>query len=408
MLKFELKKVFARTSNKIALLILLGVMGVTCYFAMGVSWVDENGETHRGPAAVAQLRAMQKEWAGYLDEEAIRRVIEENQRIQSMPEAQSDNLRDSEISYSRGQGLLEIRNLLNSSFASGFREHDYYRMDSLTPEDAPDFYTNRVRLLREWLAEEAKDQFSEEEKAFLVKRYESLETPFYYDYAKGWAQMFEFSPTIVMLTMLVLGYLVAGIFSSEFTWKSDAIFFTSLYGRNRAVQAKIKAGFCLVTGIYFAVFLLYSGIVLAYFGADGWNLAVQADRGGWKCFYHIAIWQKYLLIAAGGYVGCLFISFLCMLVSARTRSAVVAVMVPFVLIFLPSFLANISGATAQKIIGLLPDQLLQTGTTLNLFNLYSVGGKILGAVPILLALYSLLTVILWPVIYREYRHQQIS
>ena len=31
MLKFELKKVFARTSNKIALLILLGVMGVTCY-----------------------------------------------------------------------------------------------------------------------------------------------------------------------------------------------------------------------------------------------------------------------------------------------------------------------------------------------------------------------------------------
>ena len=179
MLKFELKKVFARTSNKIALLILLGVMGVTCYFAMGVSWVDENGETHRGPAAVAQLRAMQKEWAGYLDEEAIRRAIEENQRIQSMPEAQSDNLRDSEISYSRGQGLLEIRNLLNSSFASGFREYDYYRMDSLTPEDAPDFYTNRVRLLREWLAEEAKDQFSEEEKAFLVKRYESLETPFY-------------------------------------------------------------------------------------------------------------------------------------------------------------------------------------------------------------------------------------
>ena len=175
MLKFELKKVFARTSNKIALLILLGVMGVTCYFAMGVSWVDENGETHRGPAAVAQLRAMQKEWAGYLDEEAIRRAIEENQRIQSMPEAQSDNLRDSEISYSRGQGLLEIRNRLNSSFASGFREYDYYRMDSLTPEDAPDFYTNRVRLLREWLAEEAKDQFSEEEKAFLVKRYESLD-----------------------------------------------------------------------------------------------------------------------------------------------------------------------------------------------------------------------------------------
>lgn len=45
---------------------------------------------------------------------------------------------------------------------------------------------------------------------------------------------------------------------------------------------------------------------------------------------------------------------------------------------------------------------------LQLFNLYSVGGKILGAVPILLLLYSLLTIALWPVISREYRHKQIS
>ena len=226
MLKYELKKVFARTGNRIALLLLLAVMAVTCYFAMSVSWVDGNGDTHRGPAAVAQLRAAQKEWAGYLDEEAIRRVIAENQRRNGMPEAQSNNLRDSEINYSRGQGFLEIRWLLNYSFANGFRESDYYRTDSLTPEYAPYFYTNRIRLLQEWLAEEAKDQFSEAEKAFLIKQYESLETSFYYDYAKGWMQLFEFAPTIVMITMLVLGYLVAGIFSNEFTWKSDAIFYT--------------------------------------------------------------------------------------------------------------------------------------------------------------------------------------
>lgn len=408
MFGYELKKVFAKTSNRIALLLLLMILGVTCYFAMGVSWVDENGDTRRGPAAVAQLRAMQKEWAGYLDEETIRQVIRENQRINSMPEAKSDNLRDSEITYGRGQGIMEIRNLLNNSFANGFREYDYYRADSLTPEDAPDFYTNRIRLLQEWLTEEAQDQFSEAEKEFLINRYNSLETPLYYDYVKGWTQLFEYSPTVVMITMLVLGYLVAGIFSNEFTWKSDAIFYASFYGRDRAVRAKLKAGFCLVTGIYFAAFVLYSGIVLAYLGADGWNMAVQVDRSGWKCFYHITMWQKYLLIAAGGYIGCLFISFLCMLVSARTRSAVAAVMLPFVLIFLPSFLANIYSPVVQKIIGLLPDQLLQTGTALSLFNLYPILGKILGAVPIMLVLYTLLTVVQWPLIYREYRHKQIS
>lgn len=408
MFGYELKKVFAKTSNRIALLLLLMILVVTCYFAMGVSWVDENGDTRRGPAAVAQLRAMQKEWAGYLDEETIRQVIRENQRIKSMPEAKSNNLRDSNITYGRGQGIMEIRNLLNNSFANGFREYDYYRADSLTPEDAPDFYINRIRLLQEWLTEEAQDQFSEAEKEFLINRYNSLETPLYYDYVKGWTQLFEYSPTVVMITMLVLGYLVAGIFSNEFTWKSDAIFYASFYGRDRAVRAKLKAGFCLVTGIYFAVFMLYSGIVLAYLGADGWNMAVQAEGSGWKCFYHITIWQKYLLIAVGGYIGCLFISFLCMLVSAGTRSAVVAVMLPFVLIFLPSFLSNIYSPVVQKIIGLLPDQLLQTGTALSFFNLYPILGKILGAVPIMLVLYTLLTVVQWPLIYREYRHKQIS
>lgn len=387
---------------------MLAVVGVTCYFAMGVSWVNEDGDTVKGPAAVARLRTAQREWAGYLDEERIRQVIMENQRIHSMPEARSDNVRDSEITYGREQGIMEIRRLLNCSFSNGFREYDYYRTDSLTPEDAPAFYSNRIRLLKEWLEGEAKDQFSEAEKQFLIDRYESLETPFYYDYALGWTQVFEFAPTIVMVTMLVLGYLVAGIFSNEFTWKADAVFYSSLHGRDRAVGAKLKAGFCLVTGVYLAVFLLYSGGVLAYLGVDGWELSVQVSQGDWKCLYHITMWQKYLLIAAGGYVGCLFISFLCMLVSARTRSAVVAVMLPFVLIFLPSFLSNISSHTAQKIIGLLPDQLLQTGTALNLFNLYPLGGRIMGAVPILLAVYSAAAAVLWPVIYREYRRKQIS
>lgn len=56
----------------------------------------------------------------------------------------------------------------------------------------------------------------------------------------------------------------------------------------------------------------------------------------------------------------------------------------------------------------LPDQLLQTGAALNMFNLYSIGGRVVGAVPILLTVYTLLTVCLWPIIYEVYRHKQIG
>lgn len=408
MLKYEMKKVFSKTSSKLAVLVLLIVMGISCFFALDVSYVDEEGISRKGLTAVSELRAVQKEWSGYLDEEKIREVIAENRRIRNTPEALSQNVTQSNIAYGWGQGIKEIRNLLNCAYAKEFREYDYYQADSLTEDAAADFYKNRTRLLKEWLEGEAKDQFSDEEKEYLIHQYDSLETPIYCDYMTGWQRLFEFAPTIVMLTMLILGYLVAGIFSNEFAWKSDAVFFSSAYGRNKAVSAKIQAGFWIVTIIYFAAFLLYTGIVLLYLGADGGSLQVQASWTTWKCFYNITNWQKYLIIVFGGYIGCLFISFLSMLVSAKTKSSVLAVMIPVLLIFIPSFIANIDSPLVNKIIGLLPDQLLQAGNGLDYFNLYLIGGMVVGEVPIIIILYVVLTIILLPVLYQTYRHSQIN
>lgn len=78
------------------------------------------------------------------------------------------------------------------------------------------------------VADEAKYQFSQVEKEYLTQQYETLDIPFYYDYMKGWEQVLEFSPTVIMVMMLILGYLVAGIFANEFTWKADAIFLLRL------------------------------------------------------------------------------------------------------------------------------------------------------------------------------------
>lgn len=407
MIQYEWKKIFLRTSSRIALCLLLAVVGITCIFAADVSYVDENGKEKTGPAAIAALKESQKEWAGPLDAEKLSQVIEENLRVRSTPEALSNNTIENNIAFHWGQGFSEIRNLLNCSF-SEFRAYDYYRADSLTVKDASSFYENRLLSLKEWLNGEARDQFSEPEKNYLINQYENLAAPLTYDYMSGWEQLFTFAPTIVMITMLILGYLTSGIFSGEYSWKSDAIFFTSFYGRDRAVAAKIRAGFLLVTALYLAAFLLYTGILLLYLGADGWNCPVQSSWTSWKCLYNITNLQKYILIALGGYIGCLFMSFLSMLVSAKTKSAVPAVMLPVILIFLPSFIGNINSPLINKIIGLLPDQLLQTGTALNYFNLYTLGGAVLSSVPILLAIYTLLTAILLPILYRQYTSQEIG
>ena len=60
----------------------------------------------------------------------------------------------------------------------------------------------------------------------------------------------KYAPTIMMLMVLIVGFLVAGIFSDETQLKADSIFFSSKLGRKQAITAKIMAGFIIDTAIY--------------------------------------------------------------------------------------------------------------------------------------------------------------
>ena len=403
MVKFEIKKVFLRRGNQIAVALLAVLLCVVCFFAGNISYVNESGETETGFQAVKKLREEQKKWSGPLDEAKIRKVIEENNKISQTPEAKSEDFQENDKAFHKKQGFQEIRNLLNYAYAEGFRDYNYFRADSLKPEDASKFYENRIVLLKEWLSGEGKALFSETEKEYLIKKYESLQTPFFYDYVEGWKQLFLYFPTILMILMLVLGYLISGIFAREFQWKADSILFSSMYGKNKAVSAKVKACFYIVTGIYWCTVLLYTGAVLLYLGADGAFCPVQANSSGWKSFYEMTNMEKYILCAVGGYLGCLFISFLTMLVSGKTKSSVAAVVLPFVLLFLPSFLSNINHPAAAGILGLLPDRLLQLAQGTANFTLYEIGGKVLDGIYLLFPVYSVFCALLLPVLKRMYR-----
>lgn len=404
---YEIRKVFLRKGSKIAIAFILVVIAVVLYFIIGENmYINENGDAEKGLAAISKVRELKREWSGKLTEEQIRRVIEENIRISQTPEALSDDFQQNDIAFSQKQGFGDIRNLLNYSYG-GFNDYNYYLADSLSPDDAPYFYSNRIKNLENWLETDAKDQFSTEEKEYLISNYEKLKTPLYYEYQDGWKSLFQYSPTIIMILTMVLGFLCAGIFSGEFHQKASAVFYSSYYGRNRAIWAKVKAGFIIITGIYWAVIFLYTGLVLGILGADGAKCPIQSTMTGWKSIYNITNSQEYLLIVLGGYLGCLFMLVLCMLVSAKTNSSVVAVTVPFVFIFLPSFLSGTNIALLNKTLGLLPDQLLQMNQVVKYFNVYQIDSKVFRAAPVLIILYFILTMLAIPMVYRVYRKKEV-
>ena len=407
MLRYEIKKCFSKTANKIGLLILTVVLIIVSYFAVTyVDYVDEDGNNRTGIIAVRSLRDMKNQWAGYITEDVLREVIVQNALVNASAEYQSNDVQENNKAYSKKQGFSDIRDMINHAFC-GFREYNYYRADSVTTEEVSEFYTKRISNLEEWLySDEAKDQFTDMEKQFLIKQYEQLEIPLYYEYADGWIALLEYAPSIIMLMVLITSFFVSGIFSNEFQLKADAIYFSTKYGRNKAVKSKVEAGGIIITIIYWVVVLLYSAIVLGILGADGANCAIQAGFGSWKSFYNITYFENYLLTMVGGYIGSLFILTISMLISAKTKSTVLSVTVPFIFVFLPSFLSGFSALT--EILGLLPDQLLQMNVAIKYFNLYQYGDRVIGAVPIIMILYAVLYVLMVPILYRVYQKAEIK
>ncbi len=404
---FELKKIFSKSFNKAALILLAASLCVVSCFAIRyVDYVDESGKKTVGIAAARALREKKNEWAGRLTEDVLRKVLEENARINDSAEYLSDDVTENNKAYAKKQGFSDIRGMINEAFCD-FRDYDYYRADSVTPEEIGSFYERRTANLAKWLySEEQKSLYSERERLFLIERYEKLETPYYYEYADGWKTLLEYAPTIIMTSVLFMSFFAAGIFSDETRLKADSIFFSSRFGRNKAVRAKISAGFLAITSIYWATIFLYSGIVLTALGAGGANCAIQTGMAGWKSFYNVTFLQEYLLTVLGGYIGNLFILFLSMFVSAKTRSKTFAVTIPFILLFLPSFLNGIP--VLSKALGLLPDQLLQITAAMETFNLYQIGTKVTGSLSIILTMYLILLIVILPVLYQVYRKTEIK
>lgn len=407
MLHFELKKIFLKPVNKILLVILAVALCAVSYLAIdSVTYVDRNGDSITGGDAAKALREEKNQWAGYITEDVLLKVVEENAMISNSEEYHSNDVKENNMAYAKTQGFSDLRDIINRAFCS-FQEYDYYKADNVTKEEVGSIYDRRITNLVEWLGSDQEgSNYSEEKKQFFVEQYKKLKTPFYYEYADGWEALLSYASTIIMLLVLITGFLVSGIFSDEIGLKADAVFFSAKLGRNKAITAKIGTGFLVITCAYWVTMLLYSGIVLTALGADGAGCAIQIGLSGWKSFYNITYFQEYLLTMFGGYLGNLFILTLSMLVSAKTHSRVFAVTIPFILLFIPSFLSGIS--VLSEVLGLFPDQLLQICTAVKLFNTYQFGNKVIGAVPIILIAYTILYCFLLPALYRIYKKTEIK
>lgn len=152
MVIFELKKIFLKPINKIAFVILAATLCIVSYLAIDyVDYVDANGDRITGIAAARALREDKNKWSGYITEDVLIKVLEENSIIINSEQYLSYDLKEQEKAYSKTQGFSDIREMINRAFC-GFQEYNYYRADSVTKGEVVSFYDRRTMNLKEWLS----------------------------------------------------------------------------------------------------------------------------------------------------------------------------------------------------------------------------------------------------------------
>ena len=411
---YELKKVFSSFGSKVCMIIYACIIFLSCWLSstgrlnLGVVWINEQGENEYGISAVKKIHNAQNEWEGWLTEEKLNAVLKENRRINLTPQAQSDVKQQQNIAYGWTQGFAPIKMLMGSFCTDDFQKYDYYIADELTEIDEKSFYNNRINNLRKWLNDEsgrAYSKFSEQEKAYFIHQFEELGTPFYFEYHEGWYQLLDNANYISLLVTLICGFLISGIFSNEFKWRSDVIYFSSELGKDKCTVAKIKAGILIVSVLYWGAMLFYCLFTLCYLGFGGAKCVIQWEL--WNSIYNLKMWQACGVTLVCGYIGNLFLVTLSMYISAKTRSTTFAVTVPYILVFLPSFLEGIVG-WLDNILLLKPGRLLEAYQCLRSFDVLTIYDRVFRALDVSAPLYLLLSVLLLPKIYREYRNKQIA
>ena len=403
MLRFEVKKVFSKSKNRIAVIVLFVILIITGVLTINrVEYVDESGNHSVGISAAKNLREAKNEWAGYLTEDTFRKVLEENRTINNSKEALSDDIEEQDKAYAKKQGISSIIDVINYAF-SEYRDYNYFAADNVADDEVKTIYEKRISTLKDFL-DSGEETFTEGERNYLIQQYENLETPFYYEYMDGWSALLQNISTFILFLALVIGFFVSGIFSDEFQTKADSIFFSTELGRSKGVLSKMGAGFVVASVFYVVFILLYTFIVLLVLGTDGANCPIQLDL--WRSVYNVTFLQAYLLIVAGGYIGTLLASILTMLVSALTRSTPTAIIVPFVVLCAFPFLSRI--ITLPGLCSFFPDQLLEIYLDIKDPGLITLGSKVMTIATVLIPVYAVICVLLQPVLYRIYKKAEIK
>ncbi len=395
MLRYELKKFFSKTVNRAILIVVILIAAAYSFLAAGsIRYTDANGENPDGIGKIAagrKLAADKNQWKGELTAERIADVV---QSYKGLRRQYQGEVPDNEY----GKTVQSYWDILNFTANVYTMEPNFLPdvIDQISEEDVNyiyDIYGDNLQKAAEEYGE------TSEQEEFIKEQYGKLEIPVEYEAYDSWETMPMYIQTYVIILAVVIGFMAAGIFDEEFRNHAELVFFAAKYGRSKAIRNKIAAGIITATAVYWTGVGIMTLISFGIMGTSGFHMPYQFEDP--DSVYAMTQGQRYLLIVVCGYIASLLSASVTMLVTAKMRTAKVAVCIPFFMFCVMLFIAR-SLSDVTRVVYYTTDVLTNVLQAVKVPTLFQIGDFVILQIPFVMVLYSAVSIILLPFIYRSY------
>lgn len=388
MIGYEWKKIFSRRFNVLAMLAGY-ILALICTFnyVYQESYFDPQTEEYvNGIAAFEQQRHDEHMRTEVLSEEYVTTVVQEVQAKEigdlESDEAYMDVLRPNYL----------MLNLISKNYTDMTDNTDFNVLNQINAENGISFYERRTEKLSDYLnLDFSFGNYSEAEKEYWMEKEQSVQTPFAWgDFTI--ADKASDLISVMFYFLFVIGVCIAPVFASEYETGADALLLTTKYGKTRLILAKIAAAVLFCIGYTVPVIGLCAAVLGCTVGFSGMELPVQLWETtipyGWSMGKAVLVGAALMLLVM------LTFTLLTLMLSARCRSAMIALAIGVVVIIGPSFFPMSENYRIWNQINyLFPVRLISIKDILRAFNSYQFGSVILSYLGMIVIVYTVVSVL---------------
>ena len=349
LISFELKKIIRKRSTVLIILSALFISLSTIFFGAmtETSYITET-EKLRGFQAIENERNIQGQLSGYLTEDYINQIN---------IEAEQNNPKYWGVLPAIGVQEVRLPNIISD----------------LTAGNINGIYDN---ILNGHLPDKPRPVGTSNEVDKLLKMYEQVQVPFYFDYYDGWEKMSSsFSILVALVVSAIIVICLSPVFSEEYSQKTDAIILTTKYGKNKVILAKIISSLIFVLSIYLLFGTLNFTLHAAIYGLDGSNANIQLHGWYYQSPYNFTFLELNLVSMGLSLIGLLFIAVITLFISSKVKSPFITVILSAAVLYIPKIDVSEISYTASIVLDLFPINMMNAAEHFELgvfYNLFDI------------------------------------